>query len=155
VFHGYKGKGSLIHLLVDGNGEPLAVTTTGANGDERIEVEKLLNQVSTLTLSLKGRAMVLEADKGYDSEWLRTTLLMRGIFPFISFRKTQGRCTPDTSEVMKTFNLVKNRWKVERAFAWLKRRCRRLMTRWERRVLIWNGFVALGLVYAWIKNLLG
>lgn len=32
VSPGYKGKGSLIDLLVDGNGQPLATTTTAANG---------------------------------------------------------------------------------------------------------------------------
>ena len=40
---GYKGKGSLLHLLIDGKGNPLAITTTAANGDERQEVAKLIN----------------------------------------------------------------------------------------------------------------
>lgn len=35
VEHGYKGKGSLLHLLTDYNGNPLAITTTAANGNER------------------------------------------------------------------------------------------------------------------------
>lgn len=154
--HGYKGKGSLIHLLVDGNGSPLAVSTTGADGDERQEVKKLISQISWLTHKiLKHKVIVLEADKGYDCEWLRVSLLSLGIFPFIPFRKIQGRDAPSTDEVMKTFHLVKNRWKVERAFAWLKRRCRRLMIRWERQTEIWSGFVVLGLIYTWIINLLG
>lgn len=79
MFHGYKGKGSLIHLLVDGNGEPLAVTTTAANKDERLEVEKLLTKISILDRkSLKDRVIVLEADKGYDCDWLRNLLFSRG-----------------------------------------------------------------------------
>ena len=44
---------------------------------------------------------------------------------------------------------------MERAFAWIKRRCRRLMVRWERKVVIWNGFVSLGLIYTWACLLLG
>jgi hypothetical protein len=36
VNHGYKGKGSLLHLLIDGTGNPLAITTTDANGDEQL-----------------------------------------------------------------------------------------------------------------------
>lgn len=154
--HGYKGKGSLIHLLVDGNGEPLAITTTGANGNERSEVEKLLHK--TVILSKRGlaeRMVVLEGDKGYDCSRLRQALLNRGIFPFIPYRRIHGRDIPDKEEVMKTFHLEQKRWQVERAFAWLKRRCRRLMTRWERKKAIWDGFVTLGIIYTWMVNLVG
>ena len=157
VSHGYKGKGSLIHLLVDGNGQPIATTTTAANGDERREVEKLLNQISRLNnkKNLKSRMTVLEADKGYDCGWLRQALLIRGFFPLIPYRKTQGRVVPNTQDILETFHLEKKRWQVERTFAWIKRRCRRLLMRWERRVSIWNGFVTLAVVYSWVKNLVG
>jgi len=157
VSHGYKGKGSLIHLLVDGNGHPLMITTTGANGDERKEVEKLLDKTIDLNsaATLKGRMIVLEADRGYDSAWLRQALLIRGIFPLIPYRKINGRTFPKTEEIVRTFQLNKKRWRVERAFAWIKRRSRRLMLRWERKAKIWNGFVILGLIYMWIKNLVG
>lgn len=154
--HGYKGKGSLIHLLADGKGKPLATTTTGAGGNERTEVEKLLKKTTILHKpTLAERMIILEADKGYDCSWLRQILLSRGIFPFIPYRKMRGRNTPPSKEVMETFNLERKRWQVERAFAWLKRRCRRLMVRWERKEVVWNGFVTLGLIYTWILNLVG
>ena len=35
VEHGYKGKGALIHLLVDANGSPILIENTGAKGNER------------------------------------------------------------------------------------------------------------------------
>lgn len=38
VVYGYKGKGVLIHLLVDSEGMPLSVVTTAANEDERKQV---------------------------------------------------------------------------------------------------------------------
>jgi len=156
VLHGYKGKGSLIHLLVDGNGQPVAATTTAANGDECLEVEKLLDKTSEyIGMRLKGRVKVIEADRGYDRGWLRQALLLLGIFPLIPYRKIAGREIPDTAEILKTFGLTKKRWQVERAFAWLKKRCRRLLMRWERRELIWSGFVTLGVIYTWIKNLVG
>ena len=44
VDHGYKGKGVTTHLLVDGLGQPLATTSTGASGDERQEVIPLLKK---------------------------------------------------------------------------------------------------------------
>jgi len=44
VDHGYKGKGVTTHLLVDGLGQPLKTTSTGASGDERKEVVPLLKK---------------------------------------------------------------------------------------------------------------
>jgi transposase len=131
-------------------------TTTAANGDERREVEKLLDKTIDLHKKpLRNRMTVLEADRGYDCAWLRQALLIRGIFPFIPYRKTKGRIFPKTEEIIETFHIKKKRWQVERAFAWIKRRCRRLLARWERKVKIWSGFVTLGVIYTWIKNLVG
>lgn len=143
-------------MLVDGNGQPLVTTTTAANGNERREVEKLLDKtVELYKKSLEGRMTILEADRGYDCGWLRQALLIRGIFPFIPYRKTKGRVFPKTEAIIETFQLHKKRWKVERAFAWIKRRCRRLLMRWERKVKIWSGFVTLGVIYTWLGNLVG
>lgn len=98
---------------------------------------------------------ILEADKGYDSVWLRQALLAMQIFPLIPYRKIKGRDIPDMKEVCDVFHLTKKRWMVERAFAWLKRRCRRLLMRWERLPGIWAGFATLGVIYSWLGNLVG
>ena len=154
--HGYKGKGSLIHLLVDGKGKPLSVITTGADGNERKEVENLLTKATVVSKSsLAVIIIVLEADKVYYCVCLRQVLLSRGIFPFIPYRRIKGRDVPESKDVIETFKLEKRRWQVERAFAWLKRRCRRLMVRWERKKIIWDGFVTLGLIYTWLGDLVG
>lgn len=74
VNHGHKGNGSLLHLLIDGIGNPLAITTTGAGGDERKQVRLLLAKTDHIRkTSLKGRMTVFEVDvdKGYDVAWLR------------------------------------------------------------------------------------
>ena len=156
VNHGYKGKGSLLHLLIDGVGNPLAITTTGANGDERQEVKKLLDRLGDIqSKPLEGRMTIFEADKGYDADWLRQALLIAKIFPLIPYRKMRGRKVPEMTEVCRTFNLSRKRWMVERSFAWLKRRCRRLLLRWERIVKIWTGFATMGLIYTWVKILFG
>lgn len=153
VDHGYKGKGVLLHLLIDKNGHAIAITTTSAKGNEKQQVNGLLGQLPLR--SLEGRVVVLEADKGYDAGWLRQALLNIGFFPLIPYRKIKGRCVPDFKEVCHFFNLIPQRWKVERAFAWLKRRCRRLLMRWERLVVIWSGLAVLGVIYTWLKNLVG
>nr|NGX34187.1 hypothetical protein [Candidatus Anoxychlamydiales bacterium]NGX34786.1 hypothetical protein [Candidatus Anoxychlamydiales bacterium] len=38
---------------------------------------------------------------------------------------------------------------------WLKRKCRRLMMRWERKSEVWDAFAKLGLIYMWMEVLLG
>ena len=35
VGYGYKGKGLLIHSIIDANGMPVVTITTSANGDEK------------------------------------------------------------------------------------------------------------------------
>ena len=111
--------------------------------------------VELLKKSLASRMRILEADRGYDCAWLRQALLIRGIFFLIPYRKTQGRVLPKTEEVIGTFQLEKKQWKVERSFAWIKRRCRRLLMRWERKAKIWAGFVTLGVIYICVGNLVG
>jgi transposase len=138
VGRGYKGKGVLLHLLVDHHGLPLAITSTPANGDERRQVLPLLKQskVQKHTEDLcKRPMMILEADKGYDASWLRQELLNRNIFPFIPKRRIgrPGLGGPNTREIAKAFSITSTRWTVERSFAWLKRKFRRLLLRWERR----------------------
>jgi len=156
VAHGYKGKGSLLHLLIDGKGNPLSITTTAANGDERQEVEKLLEKTTLIrNRSHIDRMIIFEGDKGYDADWLRQALLIQKIFPLIPYRKISGRIRPETKEICRVFNVSRKRWMVERSFAWLKRRCRRLLLRWERNAKIWTGFAVMGAIYTWIKVLFG
>ena len=47
VDYGYKGKGSLMHLIVDAQGKPLYATLTGAKGNERTELPNLLTKDSS------------------------------------------------------------------------------------------------------------
>lgn len=151
VAHGYKGKGTLLHLLVDGKGSCLGITSTGANGNERIELLKLVDRVK----GLRGNRnmTVIEADKGYDSADLRQELLNRGFFPLIPWRKNVKKA-PRIKDVSDQFGLKPIRWVVERTHSWLKRRYRRLMLRWERKHELWNAMVQLAIILEWTKNLL-
>lgn len=152
IEYGFKGKGTTTHLLVDGNGLPVAFTSTAANGDERQQVEPLLDRVHKhmAALSSKGVIPILEADKGYDAEQLRDKLLKRKIFPWICRRKKPGKESEKVESILKRM-----RWKVERAISWLQRKFRRLTVRWERRVLYWKGFSALSLIIFWVNKLVG
>ena len=69
--------------------------------------------------------LILEADKGYNSHELRLELLEMNVFPLIPYRKKNKK-----AELFRQqFSIESKRWKVERSFAWLKRKCRRLLVR--------------------------
>jgi hypothetical protein len=46
-----------------------------------------------------------------------------------------------------------NRWKVERGISWLQRKYRRIVVRWERRMKYWEGFLSLGILLYWVRQL--
>ena len=146
VDHGYKGKGVLIHLLADKNGRPLLIRNTGAKGSEKKEALDLLRKMEE-SCSLEGR--VVEADRGYDAYWLRTELLQMGTLPLVPYRSTTKNA-PSIRDVCNRFGCANVRWRVERAFSWLKRKYRRLMIRWERRAVLWNAFTSLALIHYWL-----
>jgi transposase len=142
VDYGYKGKGVTIHSLVDANGYPLAISTTPANGDERKEVEILLQQLPRLPHALY-------ADKGYDAQWLRELLLEKyavtSHIPKRSWTKNKPKQTPTQNK----------RYVVERTFSWYQRKFRRINIKWERKKSPWNAFLNFAIIYYWINILVG
>jgi transposase len=154
VDHGYKGKGSLIHLLVDKEGKPLGITCTSAKGNERVEALSLLKQLHSNQIKDTKSMTILEADKGYDSDSFRQELLGLGYVPLIGYRKSRKEKV-STKEIANYFHVTSHRWMVERTFSWLKRKCRRLMLRWERKHEIWGSFAKLGVIFMWLETLLG
>ena len=152
VDYGYKGKGVLIHLIVDGNGMPLSACTTAANGNEREQVEPLLDNLNVET-NKPGRPpknpKKMAADKGYDKEELRRELRRRGIQPQIPRKKNaKTRRGPKTK-------MDAPRFQVERAFSWFQRKFRRLVVRWERLPHCFEAFLSLGITFMWFQKLVG
>src|SRR5688572_25879776 len=147
IEYGFKGKGTTTHLLVDGNGSPVAFTNTAANGDERQQVEPLLDRVRMKMEHVEqlGTIPIFEADKGYDADELRRKLLNRKIFPWICRRKKPRKTAEKIESALKRI-----RWKVERAISWLQRKFRRLAVRWERRTRYWKGFLTFALITFWM-----
>lgn len=140
------------HLLVDAGGNPVAFEVTSAKGDERQQVERLLDRVSRqLHIFHKETEMIpiFEADKGYDSEALRDKLLKRKITPLIPRRNLgKSRVTRKVASWIE-----KRRWQVERAISWLQRKFRRLVVRWERRIIYWKGLLNCSLIKFWVDRL--
>lgn len=152
IDYGYKGKGVTTHLLVDARGSPVAFEVTSAKGDERQQVDPLLDRVQKQLEVFRMEAGIIpifEADKGYDAEALREKLLKRRIYPLIARRK-MGK----NVEAKKIASWVeKRRWQVERAISWLQRKFRRLVVRWERKLSYWKGFLNCSLIKFWVDRL--
>jgi len=141
----------LLHMLTDAQGRPLLIRVTAANDDERQQVLPMLKHLRQAT----GKApRILQADRGYDAEWLRFKaswlLNVRTAIPrrqYDEARKGQYR---------KPVQSVENdRWKVERAFAWLYRTYKRLTQRCERKPANFRAFTQAALAHFWMRKVLG
>ncbi len=125
--------GSKHHLLTDGHGVPLSVTITAGNThDIRAAVATIvdLKPVRGKRGRPKSRPAQLIADKAYDDQALRDLLSWLGIKSDIPRRGDSRR------------GLGKQRWPIERTFAWLKQ-FRRLRTRWNKRADIHHALLQL------------
>lgn len=143
----------MIHLLTDGQGMPLATSTTPANASEREQVLPLLDSIRIRTGKPgrpRARPKQLAADKGYDSKALRQALRKRGIRPELPKRVWKNRKQPPGRKLIKRVA----RFVVERCFSWFQRKFRRLVVRWERKPHIFNALVTLGAIMIWLERLL-
>jgi transposase len=89
------------------------------------------------------RAML--ADKGYDSDEVRSALLLRGILPVIppkANRKEQIACD---------FRAYKDRNRIERMFNKLKQ-FRRIATRYDKTALSFLSFLNLAAARLWLPS---
>jgi transposase len=133
-----RGKpGSKYHLLIDGQGVPLAVGLSAANVQDSMLLEQVVDAVPAI-IGPRGRPgrprkrpARLHADKGYDYPKCRRGLRRRGITPRIARRGMES-----------SQRLGRHRWKVERGLAWLLG-CRRLQVRYERRADLLDGLLRL------------
>jgi transposase len=127
--------GSKHHLITDANGIPLAITLTGGNRNDVTRLLPLIDGVGPVR-GKRGRprkhAQRVLADRGYDHDKYRRELRKRGIKPVIARRNTEHGS-----------GLGKERWVVERTFAWLHN-LRRLRTRYERSAELHLAFMLLG-----------
>jgi IS5 family transposase len=152
VAYGGKGKGVLIHTLTEGNGMPLANSTTPANGSEREQIIPLLDKVKLKTLKPgrpRKRLKVLATDKGYDSKEKRAILRKRGIRPQIPKRVWKNRKNKG-----RPIKIAVPRFQQERCFAWFQRKYRRLAVRWERQSVYFNSFINLATIHLWIQRII-
>jgi transposase len=141
-----RGKqGTKHHLIVDGQGTPLAAVLSGAHRHDSKLLEAAVDVIPPVRNGKPGRPRCLpaksHADKGYDHAFCREALRRRGIIPRIARRGI------DSGE-----RLGRHRWRVERTLSWLHR-YRRLRVRYEQRDDIHQAFLSLGCALICFKQL--
>ncbi len=128
-------RGSKHHLICDSAGVPLGITLTGGQRNDVTQLLPLVDSVGPVTGKAgrpRKRAERLLADRGYDHDKYRRELWARGVKPVIARRGVEHGS-----------HLGRERWVVERTFAWLHN-LRRLRTRYERRAELHEAFMLLG-----------
>ena len=127
--------GSKHHLLCDATGAPLAVSLTGGNRNDVTQLLPLVDGIEPVR-GRRGRPRRrperLLADRAYDHDKYRRELRSRGVRPVIARRETDHGS-----------GLGRERWVVERTFAWLHG-FRRLRIRYERLPELHQAFLDLG-----------
>ena len=122
--------GSKHHLICEAGGIPLAVSLTGGHRNDITQLIPLVDAIPPIR-GRRGRPRrrpgELFADRGYDHDSYRRQLRQRGITPRIARRG-----------VAHGSGLGKQRWVVERGFAW-PHAFERLRTRYEHRADIHLG----------------
>ena len=139
-------------VVVDGQGVPLGNYLDSASPAEVTLVERTLAQVQVPRAGRgrpKSKPERLIADRAYDSDPLRRRLKKRGIQLICPHRK--NRCKAPTQDG-RALRRYRRRWKVERTFAWLGN-FRRLVVRYERRLLMYNAFFHLACLIITLRHL--
>ncbi|MBI3417302.1 MAG: transposase [Verrucomicrobia bacterium] len=91
----------------------------------------------------------LIADRAYDSDPLRRRLKQRGIQLVCPHRQNRRKAPTQDGRALRRY---RRRWKIERTFAWLGN-FRRLVVRYERRLLMYNAFFHVACLIVTLRHL--
>ena len=129
---------SKIHARCDNQGLPLGFILTGGEASDYTAAEPLMEIPVAAPKALL-------ADKGYDGDRFRESLLIRGILPIIPPRS--NRKVPEHPD----YRRYRDRNRVERMFGKLKQQ-RRIATRYDKTVLSFESFLNLAATRLWLKS---
>lgn len=130
------GRTSKIHLLVDAFGLPYGFTLTGGEIHDATAAPDLIEKIAG------GNTVI--ADKGYDSEKIRTQIEANDMTSVIPRRKNSKRGNEGFD-----WHLYKYRHLVENAFARLKH-FRGVATRYDKLARNYESVVALACAFIWL-----
>lgn len=135
--------------MTDAKGIPVAVVVTGANRHDMKKLADLLDAVVVESAPETPPHLVL--DRGYDYDSCRAAAIERGYTPHIPPKAGDATPLPPPGDPDRH---PPRRWVVEVAHRWFNR-FRRLLTRWEKRVDCYLGFVQLAaclIVYRKVRH---
>jgi transposase len=139
-------------VVVDGQGVPLGNHLDSASPAEVTLVERTLAQVQVPRAGRgrpKSKPERFIADRAYDSDPLRRRLQKRGLQLVCPHRKNRRKAPTQDGRALRRY---RRRWKVERTFAWLGN-FRRLVVRYERRLLMYNAFFHVACLLITLRHL--
>lgn len=140
-------------VVVDGQGVPLGSQLTSASPGEVTLAESTLDAISVPRGGPgrpQKRPLRVIADRGYDSDPLRLRLINRGILLISPHRKNRSALPLNDGRTLRRY---RNRWKIERTFAWLGN-FRRLLVRHDRKLSMYHAFFHLACALITLRFLL-
>ena len=139
-------------VLVDGKGTPLGLHVDSASPSEVRLLEATLETVKVGCAGKPGRPRkhpeCLIADRGYDSNAVRSLLERRGIEPIIPARVNNRRATHQDGRRLRRY---RRRWIIERTNAWIQN-FRRLAVRYERSADTYTALIHMSFAIILLKR---
>jgi transposase len=139
-------------VVVDGQGIPLGSQLVSATPAEVTLAESTLAMIAVPRAGRgrpQQRPLRVVADRAYDSDPLRWRLLQRGILLISPHRR--GRKKPSLNDG-RGLRRYRQRWKVERTFAWLGN-FRRLLVRYDQQITMYRAFFHLACLIITLRYL--
>jgi transposase len=134
-----------VEVVTEATGVPIGLATDAANVSETVLVGAALADISVEVPS----GVPVIGDRAYDSDPLREELAESGHRLLAPHRKNRTKPSSNDGRRMRRY---KRRWIVERTFAWVHS-YRRVVTRFERRVDLYDGFVHLACAFIALNRL--
>lgn len=145
------GFSTKIHLLCDGEGNPLHAHITPGQEHESSGLVELLEgcTVAGEECDAPVQPVAMAGDKAYRADWIDAYLLDRGIRPVIPSKSNEDRTARPVE-----FNREQYRRRniVERLIGWLKE-CRRVLTRFEKRAINYLGMIKMAFIQRYLRLL--
>jgi transposase len=139
--------GVKVEAVVEASGLPIGVATDGAGVPETVLAGVALGDIPAAVPVPVGVPVV--ADRAYDSDPLRERLAEEGFILVSPHRKGRKRKRTADGRRLRRY---KRRYVVERSFAWLHS-YRRVVTRYERRMDLYDGFVHMACAFICLNRL--
>jgi transposase len=149
------GFSSKIHIVCEGNGNPLGAIISEGQRNDSIFLKPALNSVSIPQPRGRPRTKpkAVIADKGYDFPPVRQYLRKRNIKAVIPLRRIPEtwQCHKRGPKPKTDFKIYKERNIIERFIGWMKN-CRRIATRYDKHADSFLAMVKISFIKFFLKN---